>query len=105
MNTRLTPYRPVHPGELLKDEIEARHITQKRLSEVLSIPYTMLNEIVNCKRPISPDMAIALEAALEIPAYVWSNMQNDYDLQVAQSSERNISRFEAIRKLCASVLP
>ena len=55
-----------HPGDVLKEELEARGISQKKFSEVLSIPYTQLNEILNAKRPVTTDFALMMEAALGI---------------------------------------
>ena len=49
----LTPYEPVHPGELLKEEIEYRGISQRKLSAEIGVCYSVLNEILNCKRPVS----------------------------------------------------
>jgi len=46
------PYRPIHPGELLKEELEYRHISQKSFSMQLGLPYTTLNEILNSKRHV-----------------------------------------------------
>ena len=43
---------PTHPGDILKEELECRRISQKKFSEILGVPYTMLNEILNGKRPI-----------------------------------------------------
>ncbi len=53
-----------HPGDVLKEELEARGIPQKKFSEVLSIPYTQLNEILNGKRPVTTDFALMMEVAL-----------------------------------------
>ena len=39
--------RPTHPGDILKEELESRGITQKRFAELLHMPYTQLNEILN----------------------------------------------------------
>ena len=36
-----------HPGEVLKEELEARGMSQKKFSELLNVPYTQLNEILN----------------------------------------------------------
>ena len=44
-----------HPGDVLKEELEARGISQKKFSEVLCIPYTQLNEILNGKRPVNTE--------------------------------------------------
>lgn len=57
---------PTHPGDVLKEELECRKISQKKFSEVLGVSYTMLNEILNGKRPITSDFALMVEAALNI---------------------------------------
>lgn len=103
MSNELRAYKPTHPGDVLKDELEARGISQKRFAEIISVSYTMLNEIINCKRPVSAEMALVLEAALGINASLWNNMQSRYNLEMARRNKDNTSKLEAIRKLCASV--
>jgi len=51
-----------HLGDVLKEELEARDISQKKFSEVLAVPYTQLNEILNGKRPVTTDFALMMEA-------------------------------------------
>ena len=68
VTNNLMPSEPVHPGTLLKEEIEYRGISQKQLAQQISVSYTVLNEILNGKRPISTDYALYLEAALGIDA-------------------------------------
>ena len=68
MGKELRPYMPTHPGEVLKDELQARGISQKKFSSLVGVSYTMLNEILNGKRPVSADMSLLLEAALGIDA-------------------------------------
>ena len=46
----LTPAYPTHPGEVLKDEIEYRKLSQRKLAEQMGISYKMLNDILNCRR-------------------------------------------------------
>ena len=60
MNNDLRPYMPTHPGEVLKDELQARGISQKKFSSLIGVSYTMMNEILNGKRPISADMSLLL---------------------------------------------
>ena len=67
----LEPLQPVHPGEMIKDEIECRSISQKKLAEQTGIPYTALNEVLNGKRPVSTEYALLLEAALGVEAGIW----------------------------------
>ena len=64
------PFEPTHPGELLRDEIEYRHISQKQLAADMGVSYTVLNDIVNCKRPVNTKFALLCEAALGIPAHI-----------------------------------
>ena len=45
----IEPFAPTHPGELLKDEIECRGISQKQLAADMGVSYTVLNDIVNGK--------------------------------------------------------
>ena len=97
----VTPFRPVHPGELLKDELEYRNLSQKAFAKQLGLPYTALNEIVNGKRPITSDFALMMEAALGVPAYILAGMQTDYNLQVAQKDTKLNKRLAEIRKMAS----
>ena len=65
-----------HPGEVLKEELEARGMSQKKFSELLNVPYTQLNEILNGKRPVTTDFALMMEAALGINPELLINMQS-----------------------------
>ena len=47
----LEPAFPTHPGEILKEEIEYRGISQRKLAEQMGISYSVLNEILNARRP------------------------------------------------------
>ncbi|MFI3285800.1 MAG: HigA family addiction module antitoxin [Rikenellaceae bacterium] len=100
----LKPFYPVHPGEILKEEFEHRGISQKRVSEMIGVPYTMLNEILNCKRQLSTEVALMVEAAFDINADMLVNIQSRYNLQIARSDAKISKRFESIRKICASLL-
>lgn len=97
----LESFRPVHPGELLKDELEYRHLSQKEVAKQLGLPYTAFNEILNGKRPVTTDFALFMEAALGIPAYLLVGMQTDYNLQVAKKDKSIVERLIQIRKAAA----
>ena len=99
----LKPSEPVHPGLLLKEEIEYRGITQKTLAKQMGVSYTVLNEILNGKRPISVEYALYLEAVLGIDAQLWIQMQADYNLQVAKSDKTIRRRINEIRKMVAAL--
>ena len=47
-------FYPVHPGEIIKDEMEARKISQREFARQVDMSYTVLNELLNGKRSLSP---------------------------------------------------
>ena len=61
-------FYPTHPGEVLKDELEERGISQRKFAESSGMGYSVLNEILNGKRPVTTNSALMFEAALDIPA-------------------------------------
>lgn len=104
MSKDLRPYQPTHPGEVLKDELQARGITQKQFAGLISVSYTMLNEILNEKRPVTADMALVLEAALGIDATIWNTMQARYNLEMARRDQKSIQKLRKIQQACAGIL-
>lgn len=92
---------PTHPGELLKDEIEYRKISQRKLAADIGMSHTALNEILNGKRSVSTTTAYLIEAALDIPAAMLLKMQMMYDMQVAQSDRSFMERLASIRRVAA----
>ena len=92
-----------HPGDVLKEELDARCISQKMFSEVLSIPYTQLNEILNGKRPVTTDFALMVEAALGINPELLINMQARYNMSVARQKKPLLARLMDIKRACAAV--
>ncbi|GHU97108.1 hypothetical protein FACS1894156_8670 [Bacteroidia bacterium] len=95
------PFCPVHPGELLKDELEYRHLSQKEVAQQLGIPYSAFNEMLNGKRIVTITTAMLFEAALGIPAYMLVGMQADYSLQVAAKDKTLAQRLKEVRKMAA----
>lgn len=91
-NSGNIPFVATHPGELIKDELKERGLTQKRLSEMTGIKPSVISETISGKRAVSLNMAIALEKALSIPAEVWMNLQTQYNLDSAAIAERNSLR-------------
>ena len=56
------PYIPIHPGEIFKNELQYRGISQKKFAEVIDVSYTFLNEIFNEKRPVTTSFAVLVKA-------------------------------------------
>ena len=94
---------PTHPGDVLKEELECRGISQKQFASCLGISYTMLNEILNCKRPVTTNFALMVEAALGINPELLVNMQERYNLAKAKTEQALSTRLVQIRKVCASM--
>ncbi len=103
MNNPGNSYTAIHPGEMLKDELQYRKISQKTFAEAIGVSATMLNEIVNCKRPITTDFALLVEAALGIKAHIYVDLQTDYDLRRATQDQKTILRLNRIREVRASL--
>jgi addiction module HigA family antidote len=94
-------FTPTHPGEVLKDEIEYRKISQSRLAKQMGISYKILNDILNERRPVTTATAMMFEAALGIPAYSLIHIQTEYNLQMANSDKSFLDRLAQIRKMTA----
>ncbi|MDE6152627.1 MAG: HigA family addiction module antidote protein [Muribaculaceae bacterium] len=97
----LMPSSPIHPGEMIKDEIEYRGITQKALAAEIGVPASVLNEVLNGKRAVTTEYALLLEAALGIEADLWLRLQLEYNKQVAKSNQSFMDRLDKIRNVAA----
>lgn len=97
----LTPFEPTHPGEIIKDEIEYRGLSQRKLAAQMGISPGLLNEILNGKRAVSPQYALLFEAVLGIDAAPLLALQADYDMQTIKSDKTFLEKLANIRKVAA----
>ena len=97
----LTPAYPTHPGEILKDEIEYRGISQRKLAEQMGLTYSVLNEILNARRPMTEKTALLFEAALGIDAEPLMRLQLKYNMQTTRKDETFMERLAQVRKIAA----
>ena len=95
----MTSSELIHPGEMIKDEIMARGLTQKELAQQMGVSYTVFNEILNGKRPVTTEYALLLEAALGTDANIWLGLQADYNMQRFKQDRSFMKRLEKIRKI------
>ena len=91
----------IHPGEMIKDEIIARGMTQKELAQKMGVSYTVFNEILNGKRPVTTECALLLEAALGTDANIWIGLQAEYNMQKIKQDKSFMKKLEKIRKIAA----
>lgn len=94
-------FYPVHPGEIIKDEMEARKISQREFARQVDMSYTVLNELLNGKRSLSPANALMFEAALDIPADALMNIQTKYNMQTARQDRKLLTWLSKIPRVAA----
>lgn len=93
--------RPIHPGEIIKEELEYRNLAQNKLATQIGVSYKVLNEILNCRRNLSSSMAMLIEAAMGINAALLMRMQLDYNMHLSKQDKSFAKRLENIRKIAA----
>src|SRR5574337_935946 len=82
---------PPHPGESIRyDCLEPLGLSVTQGAKVLGVTRQALNNIVNGKSGISPEMAIRLSKAFGSTPETWLRMQVAYDLAIARKNESNI---------------
>ena len=75
---------PVHPGRILRRELEARGLSANKLALALRVPSGRITGILNAKRGISPETALRLARYFGNSAQFWMNLQARFDLAVAE---------------------
>ncbi len=79
---------PTHPGEMLLEEfLVPMNMTQKELARAIHVTYQKLNELVNCRRGMTPSLALRLAKFFGVSADFWMNLQLRWDLYHAQQVE------------------
>ena len=89
---------PVHPGEVLKDELEEIELSQSALAKHIGVLPKTINEICRGKRGISAEMAVKLSKALGGSPQFWLNLQNNWELSQLDYSEFKKIRQEAVKR-------
>ena len=82
------PSVPIHPGEILKGELEALHLNAAELARAINVPANRISQIVAGKRNISADTALRLGKLFSTGPQFWLNLQTAYELDLAKSSGR-----------------
>ncbi len=81
--------KPVHPGEILKEEFMAPlGLNPHKLAMALRVPAPGIYEIVKEERGISTEMALRLARYFRTTAELWVNLQAHYDLEVARDKDQ-----------------
>jgi addiction module HigA family antidote len=74
---------PIHPGDLLRDELQEIGVSLNELARALRVPMNRISAIVNGKRAITVDTAMRLARYFGTSPQYWLNLQMAYDLESA----------------------
>jgi addiction module HigA family antidote len=98
MSKRHPTIKPVHPGEILReDAFPALGVTKPALAKALGVSRQTLHDIMTTKRGVTPEMAVRLEAVMGSTAETWLALQSAYDLWQA----RKIVGVKGLKKLAS----
>lgn len=73
--------RPIHPGEILRDEMEELNLSARQLAAALHVPANRVTSILNEQRAITADTALRLARYFGTTPEFWMNLQSAYDLR------------------------
>ena len=76
---------PLHPGEILREEfLIPLEMSAGALAKVCGVPRTRMERLANEETGVTADTALRLSKAFGTTAALWLNLQNDYDIRMAQ---------------------
>jgi addiction module HigA family antidote len=75
---------PIHPGEILADELEEIGLSAKMLADVIEVPPNRLYQILAGKRSMTADTALRLSRYFGTSPDFWMNLQTTYELDSAR---------------------
>ena len=92
---------PIHPGELLRDELQEIDVSLNELGRALRVPMNRISAIVNGKRSITVDTAMRLARYFGTSPQYWLNLQTAYDIEVADKEIRPQIEREVLPRTAA----
>lgn len=75
---------PIHPGEILADELQEIGVTPTELSRQIEVPPNRISQIIRGQRGITGDTALRLGHWFGTSAQFWLNLQSAYDIRIAE---------------------
>ncbi len=81
--------RPIHPGEILDDELQELSLSAAELARMLDVPPNRITQILAGKRAISADTALRLAQYFRTTAEFWMNLQKMYELDLARKTKNS----------------
>ena len=96
-SNRLVPARAIHPGEILREELQERGIKQKEFAQAIGVQATHLNEFIKGKRNLNEDLAMKLESQLGIPFKTWMSLHTGYMYECKVLDEKRKEEEHALQ--------
>ncbi len=90
---RKRPIYPIHPGEILADELTELNISQADLARELHVPANRISQLIAGQRAMTADTALRLERWLGVSAAFWMNLQKRYELDTARGKSEDILKM------------
>ena len=78
--------RAIHPGTILKDELEELGISPTEFARQIAVPPNRVSQIIGGKRSITGDTALRFGHWFEIDPQFWLNLQSQFDLAQADKA-------------------
>ena len=78
--------RAVHPGEVLRDELDELGVSPTALARAINVPLNRISQIIAGKRSITGDTALRLGHWFGVEPQFWMNLQAQFDLAAAEQS-------------------
>jgi len=102
MKTIKNKMRPIHPGEILREEFLAPlEMSAHALAMELKVPAPRINDIVRERRAVTPDTALRLSRYFGTTAQFWLNLQTSYDLKITEKVVGSKIKYEVHTRLVA----
>lgn len=86
--------RTVHPGDVLKDELDGLGVTPTALARQIDVPPNRIGQIISGKRDVTGDTALRLGHWFGTDPQFWLNLQSTYDIRIAaEKAGRDIAKL------------
>ena len=88
------PRQPIHPGEILSDELSELSLSASALARQINVPPNRISQIIQGKRAITGDTALRLGHWFGMSPQFWLNLQSQFDLRLAEvESGKEVKRL------------
>ena len=100
MSTPINKLPPIHPGEMLREDMEALGLSARALADAMGVPHNRIAAILRGERAITADTALRLATYFGTSPEVWMNLQQTYDLKKTEQ-ERGKEIRTAVKRRAA----